>query len=83
LETLVRMNGVPEDILELLISQGYYKTKTEAFRAGILKLGEEYNLLKSLKELELELVALKIKEQSLKNKKKVSEKEVQEKYGFK
>ena len=46
-DIFVRLRGVPEDILDTLINQGYYKTKSEAIRAGILELGKEYALLKS------------------------------------
>lgn len=87
METLVKMSGVPEDILNLLVAKGYFKTKTEAFRAGILELGKEFNLLKDSKELELELVALKmVKEEAemkTSGKKYQSLDEVKKKYGFK
>ncbi len=86
-ETLVKMGGVPESILELLIEKGYFKTKTEVLRAGVLNLGEKYGVLKDPEELEKNLVALKIKkeEQALKKagKGNISEKEVKKKYGFK
>lgn len=86
MENLIKMSGVPEDILNLLIAKGYFKTKTEAIRAGILELGKEYCILKSPEELELELVALKIAKQEagIKAKKQrfITEKEVKQKYGF-
>ncbi len=50
METVVRLSGVVEDILNELVEAGYYKTKTEAFRAGILELGKEYGVLDSLRE---------------------------------
>ena len=87
METLVKMDGIPEDVLNVLISKGYFKTKTEAFRAGILRLGSEYRILKSPEALELNLAALRISEQEAemkaKGKKYLSEKEVKKKYGFK
>ncbi len=44
MDVLVRFTDVPEDILEYLLDKGYYKTKTEAIRAAILNLGQEYNI---------------------------------------
>lgn len=44
-EVLLRLNGVVERILEMLVKKGYYKTKSEAIRAGILELGKEYALI--------------------------------------
>jgi Arc/MetJ-type ribon-helix-helix transcriptional regulator len=34
-----------EKIVETLLERGYYKTKAEAIRAGILELGREYALI--------------------------------------
>lgn len=45
METVVRLEGVVENVLERLIEEGYYKTKAEAIRAGILELGREYALI--------------------------------------
>lgn len=87
MQTLVKLRGIPEDVLKVLISRGYFRTKTEAIRAGILSLGKEYHVIKSPKELELELVALKMAEEeaemSAKGQKYLSEEEVKRKYGFK
>lgn len=87
METLVKMSGIPEDVLNLLIAKGYFKTKTEAIRAGILELGKEFNLLHDPKELEEELVVLKMKkisEEVKQGKRKVfTEEQVKKKYGFK
>lgn len=87
METLIKLEGVPEDVLNILVSKGYFKTKTEAIRAGILELGKEYQVLKSPEELELELVALRIKEQSEEIKAKglkfEAHEEVKKKYGLK
>jgi len=44
-ETVVRIEGAVENVLERLIEEGYYKTKAEAIRAGILELGREYSLI--------------------------------------
>lgn len=63
MELLVKLEGVPEDIMKVLLAKGYFKTKTEAFRAGILQLGKEYGLMKISKEMEMELVARKLKQE--------------------
>ena len=44
-EILVRLEGVPEELLEKIMKEGYYKTKTEAIRAAIIELGKEYGLI--------------------------------------
>ncbi|MEK6973365.1 MAG: hypothetical protein AABW72_04980 [archaeon] len=81
------MEGVPEDVLSILIAKGYFKTKTEAIRAGILELGKEYHILDDLSASELDLVARKIlkqdKQMKKKNQKYLTEEEVKKKYGFK
>ena len=59
-ETLVRLEGAPELILEKLTGLGVFKTKTEAIRAAILDLGKDYKVFNSLQELEMELVARKM-----------------------
>ena len=46
-DILVRLEGVPEEVLETLIKRGYYKTKSEAVRAGILELGKEFAVIGS------------------------------------
>jgi len=59
-ETLVRLEGAPEIVLEKLTGLGIFKTKTEAIRAAILDLGKDYKVFNSLQELEAELVARKL-----------------------
>jgi len=59
-ETLVRLEGAPEIILEKLTGLGVFKTKTEAIRAAILDLGKDYKVFNSLQEIEQELVARKL-----------------------
>lgn len=44
-EVVVRLDGVVARVLDEMVSQGYYKTKTEAIRAGILEMGREYALI--------------------------------------
>ena len=60
METLVRLDGAVEVTLEKLVELGYFKTRSEAIRAGILELGKEYSLFKEAKELEAELVIRKV-----------------------
>ena|SRR3989338_105173 len=64
METVVKFEGVPEYILDSLVTMGYFKTKTEALRAGVLELGKEYGILGNLQTLEDELAARKAKETS-------------------
>ena len=49
METVVRFEGMTQNILELLVAEGYFKTKSEAIRAGVLGLAKEYDLLNELK----------------------------------
>ncbi len=87
METLVKMYGVPEEVLEILINRGYFKTKAEVIRAGVLGLGEKYGVFSTPEELERNLVAMKIKKEQAEIKAKgkgyLTEKEVKKKYGFK
>ncbi len=46
-DVYVRLSGIPEKILNKLIKKGYFKTKSEAVRAGIIELGKEYALIGS------------------------------------
>lgn len=43
---LVRLSGAVADILNELVRRGYFATKSEAIRVGILRLGENLGLLK-------------------------------------
>ena len=45
MDTVVRLEGAVESIVNTLLSQGYYKTKAEVIRAGILELGREHMLI--------------------------------------
>ena len=87
METLVKLSGVSETVLSELIKQGYYKTKTEAIRAGILGLGKEYDLIPSNRRKELEMVADKMIWQDAEMKRKrlkyLTHEDVKKKYGFK
>ena len=59
-ETLVRLEGSQEVILDRLSKSGLYKNKSEIIRAGILELGEKYKVFKDLKDLEDELALKKM-----------------------
>ncbi len=50
MESVVRFSGMVDDILNELVSAGYFKTKSEAIRAGVLELGKEYKIIDSLRE---------------------------------
>ena len=43
----VRVRGATARMLEELVEKGYYSTKAEALRAGILHLAEEYGMIGS------------------------------------
>lgn len=66
---VVRMDGMVESVLNKLVKKGYYKTKTEALRAGVLELGKEYALFgnedylmsQKLAQLERQALAGKLK----------------------
>ena len=86
-DTLVRLEGSQEIIVDRLTKAGVYKNKSEVIRAGVLELGEKYKVFKSLKDLEDELAVKKMQKISRKIKegkiKVLSEQEVKKKYGFK
>ena len=44
---LVRLSGATADVLNELVKRGYFATKSEAVRVGILRLGESFGLFKS------------------------------------
>lgn len=43
----VRVRGATARMLDELVERGYYSTKAEALRAGILHLAEEYGMIGS------------------------------------
>ncbi len=59
-ETVARFEGVTELVLERLVSLGYFRTRTEALRAGVLNLGREYSMLENAREMEDELAVRKM-----------------------
>ncbi len=60
MEMVVRMDGMVAQVLERLVERGYYKTKAEALRAGVLELGREYRMFDA--EEEARLVIKKIQQ---------------------
>ncbi|MDE1824780.1 MAG: hypothetical protein KGH61_00985 [Candidatus Micrarchaeota archaeon] len=70
METIVRLDGAAEAILEELVKKSFYKTKSEAIRAGILELGREY-IPKS--EFEGKLISEKKKEDRCADKERKSQ----------
>ncbi len=86
-EMLIRLDGSVEQTLNRLVEAGFFKTKTEAIRAGILELGKEYQVVKSKEEIMDELAVAKMQrlEAEFKaGKRKVfTEEEVKRKYGLK
>lgn len=59
METLVRLDGAVELIVRRLLDLGYFKTRSEVIRAGVLGLGKEFQLV-TPKQLEDELVVRKM-----------------------
>ena len=60
METVIKFTGVAEYVLDRLVSMGYFKTKTEALRAGVLGLGKEYNMISDASSVEAELAIRKM-----------------------
>ncbi len=44
-QTLVRLEKAQETVIENLREKGYFRTKSEAIRAGIMELGRHYNIV--------------------------------------
>ncbi len=47
---LIRFSGAVEKTLDTLVKEGYFATKSEAVRMGILELGKEYLSITGVKE---------------------------------
>ena len=67
MRTTVAIEGVTELILEKAVQFGLARSKTDALRMGIFSLNKEYNLVK---DIEMELVGHKIREEQEEMKKK-------------
>ena len=48
---VARFDGMVDDILNLAVKAGYFKTKAEVLRAGVLWVGKEYHLIEDLRDL--------------------------------
>ncbi|MFH1285143.1 MAG: hypothetical protein ABIH99_01030 [Candidatus Micrarchaeota archaeon] len=85
-DILVRLDGSVEEILKRLMEAGFFKTKSEAIRAGILELGKEFQIVKTREEFLDELAVEKmqrIDEEIKSGKRKVyTEAEIKRKYGL-
>ncbi|MBN2122370.1 hypothetical protein JW721_04955 [Candidatus Micrarchaeota archaeon] len=85
-DILIRLDGAVEATLKRLVEAGFFKTKAEAVRAGILELGKEYGVVKSQEEIMDELAVAKMQKFEAQRKsgkrKTLSEEEVRNKYGF-
>ncbi len=44
-DVLVRLRGAPEIVLERLIEKGFFESKSDAIRMGLILLGKELGLL--------------------------------------
>ncbi|MFH1199965.1 MAG: hypothetical protein V1708_02770 [Candidatus Micrarchaeota archaeon] len=52
MEVMVRLDKAVENVMERLVDYGYFKTRSEAVRAGLLGLGKEYGVLPTPQELQ-------------------------------
>lgn len=81
MRTTLAFRGATEVILEKAVELGLARSKTDALRMGVLALNREYKLVK---DMELELVAKKIKSEREEMKRKgikyLTEKEALRKY---
>ena len=85
-DLLVHLDGSVELALQRLVDTGFFKTKAEVVRAGILELGKDYQIVKSREEVLDELAVRKMqmmdREITRDKKRFLSEEEVAKKYGF-
>lgn len=61
-DILVHLDGSVNETLKRLVEAGFFKTKAEAVRAGILELGKEFQVVKSREELLDELAVRKMEQ---------------------
>ncbi len=54
-KVLVKLRGVPASVLSKLVERGYYSTKSEALRAGVVRLGQEFGLVNPTEEAWMKL----------------------------
>jgi Arc/MetJ-type ribon-helix-helix transcriptional regulator len=70
-KVLVKLRGVSASVLTKLVERGYYSTKSEALRAGVVRLGQEFGLVNPTEE-----AWMKLQSEIGKTRKKVTVKEV-------
>lgn len=84
-DILVHLDGAVDKALRNLVEVGFFKTKAEVVRAGILELSKEYQIVKSREEILDELAVKKMQhldaEISQGKRKVLTEREVVKKYG--
>ncbi len=61
-DVLVHLDGSVEETLKRLVEMGFFKTKAEAVRAGILEVGKNYHIIKSKDEILDELAVEKMQQ---------------------
>jgi len=59
-EVVTRLDGAIALGLERLVDLGYFKTRSEVVRAGVLALIKEYNLFHNSSEVEAQLAIAKV-----------------------
>jgi Arc/MetJ-type ribon-helix-helix transcriptional regulator len=83
-DILIHLDGEVEKTLKRLVETGFFKTKAEAVRAGILEMGRDYYVVKSKEELmdELALQKMQRMEEEIKTGKRrvYSESEVKKRF---
>ncbi len=60
MEAVVRLDGAVADVLERLVGLGYFRTRSEALRVGVLELGKKFDCLLAPQKLEDAFVARKM-----------------------
>ena len=86
-ETTVRMEGAQEVIIDRLTKSGFYKTRSEVMRAGVLELAAKHKIFRNAQEIEDELASRKMdrlwEEHKLGKRKAYTLEQVKKKYGYK
>ncbi len=49
-KVLIKLKGVPASVLSKLVEKGYYSTKSEALRAAVVRLGQEFGIVSPTEE---------------------------------
>lgn len=83
-EFIVRLKGKQDEIIDNLVSEGYFNTKSEVIRAGILELYNKYFDNVTKEEVELVNKGIKAEMKKLKESKVKlnSLDEIKKKYGI-